>query len=124
MNKALMAAAQSSATKHRTMHWLVHLGAVGLFGISLLDACPFPLPIPGTADLLLLILIARSGNPWLLVGLAVAGAVGIDSLAGPSELMLIAGHDTDPEWAALDLCAQAEHGAESPLIAVAVDSRQ
>ena len=45
-----------------------------------------------------------------------SGTVGIDSLAGPSELMLIAGDDTDPEWAALDLCAQAEHGADSPLV--------
>ena len=35
--------------------------------------------------------------------------------------MLVAGHDTDPEWAALDLCAQAEHGADSPLVAVAVE---
>ena len=52
---------------------------------------------------------------------AVYGLVGIDSLAGPSELMLVAGHDTDPEWAALDLCAQAEHGADSPLVAVAVE---
>jgi membrane protein DedA with SNARE-associated domain len=75
VNKALLAAAHNSATKKHAMHWLVHLGAVGLFGISLLDACPFPLPIPGTADLLLLILIARRGNPWLLVGLAVVGAV-------------------------------------------------
>jgi membrane protein YqaA with SNARE-associated domain len=57
------------------MRWLVHLGAVGLFGVSLLDACPFPLPIPGTTDLLLLILIARRGSPWLLVPLAVGGAV-------------------------------------------------
>ena len=48
---------------------------------------------------------------------AVSGTVGIDSLAGPSELMVIAGHDTDPEWAALDLCAQAEHGPDSPLVA-------
>lgn len=74
MKPALIAAAQS-ATKHRAMHWLVHLGAVGLFGVSLLDACPFPLPIPGTTDLLLLVLIARKGNPWLLVALAVTGAV-------------------------------------------------
>ena len=44
---------------------------------------------------------------------AVSGTVGIDSLAGPSELMVIAGHDTDPEWAALDLCAQAEHGDDA-----------
>jgi histidinol dehydrogenase len=35
--------------------------------------------------------------------------------------MVVAGHDVDPEWAALDLCAQAEHGAEGPLVAVAVE---
>ena len=52
---------------------------------------------------------------------ASTASVGIDSLAGPSELMLVAGHDTDPEWAALDLCAQAEHGADSPLVVVAVE---
>ena len=35
--------------------------------------------------------------------------------------MVIAGHDADPEWVALDLCAQAEHGAESPLVVAAVE---
>jgi histidinol dehydrogenase len=66
--------------------------------------------------------IAGPGNAWVREAKrAVSGTVGIDSLAGPSELMLIAGHDTDPEWAALDLCAQAEHGAEGPLVAVAVE---
>jgi histidinol dehydrogenase len=33
--------------------------------------------------------------------------------------MLIAGQDTDARWAATDLCAQAEHGAESPLLVAA-----
>jgi histidinol dehydrogenase len=66
--------------------------------------------------------IAGPGNAWVREAKrAVSGTVGIDSLAGPSELMLIAGHDTNPEWAALDLCAQAEHGAEGPLVAVAVE---
>jgi histidinol dehydrogenase len=66
--------------------------------------------------------IAGPGNAWVREAKRmVSGTVGIDSLAGPSELMLIAGHDTDPEWAALDLCAQAEHGPESPLVAVAVE---
>jgi len=66
--------------------------------------------------------IAGPGNAWVREAKrTVYGAVGIDSLAGPSELMLVAGHDTDPEWAALDLCAQAEHGPESPLVAVAVE---
>jgi membrane protein YqaA with SNARE-associated domain len=74
MKKALIAVAQTARTKHRAMHWLIHLGWIGLFGVSLLDACPFPLPIPGTTDLLLLLLIARRGNPWLLVVLATGGA--------------------------------------------------
>jgi histidinol dehydrogenase len=66
--------------------------------------------------------IAGPGNSWVREAKrAVSGTVGIDSLAGPSELMLVAGHDTDPEWAALDLCAQAEHGGEGPLVAVAVE---
>jgi histidinol dehydrogenase len=67
--------------------------------------------------------VVGPGNAWVREAKrAVSGIVGIDSLAGPSELMLVAGHDTDPEWAALDLCAQAEHGGEGPLIAVAVEA--
>jgi histidinol dehydrogenase len=66
--------------------------------------------------------IAGPGNAWVREAKRmVSGTVGIDSLAGPSELMLVAGHDTDPEWAALDLCAQAEHGGDGPLIALAVE---
>jgi histidinol dehydrogenase len=66
--------------------------------------------------------VVGPGNAWVQEAKRWAfGRVGIDGLAGPSELMLIAGHDTEMEWAALDLCAQAEHGAESPLIASAVE---
>jgi histidinol dehydrogenase len=66
--------------------------------------------------------IAGPGNAWVQEAKRfVYGEVGIDSLAGPSELMVIAGHDTDPEWAALDLCAQAEHGPDSPLLLTAVE---
>ena len=76
----------------------------------------------GTETIAPVDVIAGPGNAWVREAKrAVYGTVGIDSLAGPSELMLIAGHDTDPEWAALDLCAQAEHGPESPLVAVAVE---
>jgi histidinol dehydrogenase len=78
----------------------------------------------GTETIVPVDVIAGPGNAWVREAKrAVYGQVGIDSLAGPSELMLIAGHDTDPEWAALDLCAQAEHGPESPLVAVAVEER-
>jgi histidinol dehydrogenase len=66
--------------------------------------------------------IVGPGNAWVQEAKrVVSGFVGIDSYAGPSELMLVASHDTDPEWAALDLCAQAEHGADSLLVAVAVE---
>jgi histidinol dehydrogenase len=66
--------------------------------------------------------IVGPGNAWVQEAKrVVSGLVGIDSYAGPSELMLIAGHDTNPEWAALDLCAQAEHGVDSLLVAVAVE---
>jgi histidinol dehydrogenase len=76
----------------------------------------------GTETIAPVDVIAGPGNAWVREAKrAVAGMVGIDSLAGPSELMAVVGHDSDPEWAALDLCAQAEHGAESPLVAVAVE---
>ncbi len=66
--------------------------------------------------------VAGPGNAWVREAKrSVSGVVGIDSLAGPSELMVIAGHDANPEWTALDLCAQAEHGADGPLIAAAVE---
>jgi histidinol dehydrogenase len=66
--------------------------------------------------------IAGPGNRWVQEAKrAVFGKVGIDTLAGPSELMLVAGHDTEPGWAALDLCAQAEHGADGLLVLAAVE---
>jgi histidinol dehydrogenase len=40
----------------------------------------------------------------------VFGVVGIDGLAGPSEVAILADHTVDPAWVAADLLAQAEHG--------------
>ncbi len=66
--------------------------------------------------------VAGPGNAWVREAKRmISGEVGIDSLAGPSELMVVADRDTNPEWAAFDLCAQAEHGGEGPLIVAAVD---
>jgi histidinol dehydrogenase len=66
--------------------------------------------------------IAGPGNTWVQEAKRrMFGRVGIDSYAGPSELMIVAGSDTDPEWAALDLCAQAEHGESSPLLVASVE---
>jgi histidinol dehydrogenase len=76
----------------------------------------------GTETIAPVDVVVGPGNAWVREAKrAVSGRVGIDSLAGPSELMLVAGKNTEPEWAALDLCAQAEHGADGPLVAAATD---
>jgi histidinol dehydrogenase len=60
--------------------------------------------------------IVGPGNPWVTEAKRqVFGEVGIDGLAGPSELAVLATAGADPELIALDLLAQAEHGPESPL---------
>jgi histidinol dehydrogenase len=60
--------------------------------------------------------IVGPGNPWVTEAKRqVFGQVGIDGLAGPSELAVLATAGADPELIALDLLAQAEHGPDSPL---------
>jgi histidinol dehydrogenase len=49
------------------------------------------------------------------------GVVGIDGLAGPTELVLVAGSDADPRWVAIDLVAQAEHDPDALATLVATD---
>ncbi|MDX6652093.1 MAG: histidinol dehydrogenase [Solirubrobacterales bacterium] len=77
----------------------------------------------GTETIAAVDVVAGPGNRYVAEAKRqLAGTVGIDSLAGPSELMAILGDDADLDWAALDICAQAEHGGESPLIACAVEA--
>jgi len=56
-------------------HWLIRLGPLGLFAVAIVDSSIVPLPIPGSTDLLLLLLVSHSGNPWLLTFSAVAGSI-------------------------------------------------
>jgi len=66
--------------------------------------------------------IAGPGNAWVQAAKReVFGEVAIDSLAGPSDLTVVIDSRTNLRWAALDLCAQAEHGEESPLVAIATE---
>ncbi len=50
----------------------------------------------------------------------VFGTVGIDTIAGPSEVLVVADGDNDPDWLAADLLAQAEHDAAAQSILVTV----
>jgi histidinol dehydrogenase len=52
----------------------------------------------------------------------VFGQVGIDSVAGPSEILVIADGANDPDWIAADLLSQAEHGASSQSILITDDA--
>lgn len=61
--------------KAKAFRWLVHLGAPGVFAVSLIDATVVPLAIPGSTDLLLLWIIAHGGNPYLMVSCALAGSL-------------------------------------------------
>lgn len=56
-------------------HWLSHLGVLGLFAVAVVDSSIIPLPLPGCTDLLLLWLVAHSGNPWLLGAIAISGSL-------------------------------------------------
>jgi histidinol dehydrogenase len=67
--------------------------------------------------------IAGPGNRYVQEAKRqLAGEVGIDGIAGPSELMVIAGDTARADWIALDLCAQAEHGSDGLLVAAAVET--
>lgn len=52
----------------------------------------------------------------------VFGKVGIDMIAGPSEILVIADKDNDPDWIALDLMSQAEHDESAQSILVTDDA--
>ncbi|MDQ1847290.1 histidinol dehydrogenase [Gemmobacter fulvus] len=52
----------------------------------------------------------------------VFGKVGIDMIAGPSEILVIADGDTDPDWIALDLLSQAEHDESAQSILITPDA--
>jgi histidinol dehydrogenase len=70
----------------------------------------------GTQSVPAVEVIVGPGNPYVQEAKRqLAGRVGIDGIAGPSELVVVAGEGSDPELIALDLLAQAEHGEESPL---------
>lgn len=67
--------------------------------------------------------IAGPGNAYVAEAKRqVFGQVGIDSIAGPSEILVVADNRNDPEWIAADLLSQAEHDTSSRAILIADDA--
>lgn len=66
--------------------------------------------------------IVGPGNAYVAAAKRqVFGQVGIDSIAGPSEVLVIADGSANPAWIAADLIAQAEHGAGAQSILVTTE---
>jgi histidinol dehydrogenase len=105
----------------------VLLGAAGLLevdalivagGAQAIGALAFGLP-DATPPLAPVARIVGPGNAWVTAAkVEVAGFVGIDLPAGPSEGMVLADDLADPVLVAADLVTQAEHGPDSPAILV------
>ena len=67
--------------------------------------------------------ITGPGNAWVAAAKRrVFGQVGIDLIAGPSEILVVADGRNDPAWIAADLLSQAEHDASSQSILVTDDA--
>jgi len=67
--------------------------------------------------------IVGPGNAYVAAAKRqVFGTVGIDSIAGPSEVLIIADKSANPSWIAADLLAQAEHGGGAQSILVTTDA--
>ena len=66
--------------------------------------------------------IAGPGNIYVtLAKKEVYGQVGIDMLAGPSEILIVADESADPDWVAADVLSQAEHDVLARAIVVTTD---
>jgi len=66
--------------------------------------------------------IVGPGNAYVAAAKRlVFGRVGIDAIAGPSEILVIADADNDPEWIAADVLSQAEHDPNAQSILIADD---
>ncbi|CAN7696046.1 histidinol dehydrogenase [Aminobacter sp. LjRoot7] len=77
----------------------------------------------GTETILPVAKIVGPGNAYVAAAKRqVFGTVGIDMIAGPSEVLIVADRDNDPDWLAADLLAQAEHDVSAQSILITDDA--
>ncbi len=77
----------------------------------------------GTKTIAPVVKIVGPGNAYVAAAKRqVFGTVGIDSIAGPSEVLVIADRHNNPEWIAADLLAQAEHDTAAQSILMTDDA--
>jgi histidinol dehydrogenase len=105
-------------TRNRLVLAAAHLGGVtrafAVGGAQAIGALAY-----GTATIPAVDKIVGPGNAYVAAAKRrVFGVVGIDMIAGPSEILIIADGSANPDWVAMDLFAQAEHdeGAQAILL--------
>jgi histidinol dehydrogenase len=77
----------------------------------------------GTATIAPVAKIVGPGNAWVAAAKRrVFGQVGIDMIAGPSEVLILADKTANPDWIAADLLAQAEHDESAQSILITDDA--
>jgi len=77
----------------------------------------------GTATVPAVDKIVGPGNIYVAAAKRmVFGKVGIDMIAGPSEILVVCDGGTDPEWVAMDLFSQAEHDEDAQALLVSPDA--
>ena len=77
----------------------------------------------GTATIAPVDKIVGPGNAYVAAAKRrVFGKVGIDMIAGPSEILVVADRHNDPEWIAADLLSQAEHDGAAQAILITNDT--
>lgn len=77
----------------------------------------------GTATIPAVDKIVGPGNAYVAAAKRlVFGVVGIDMIAGPSEIVIVCDGQTDPDWIAMDLFSQAEHDENAQAILISTDT--
>jgi histidinol dehydrogenase len=76
----------------------------------------------GTESINAVDVVAGPGNRYVTEAKRLLfGRVGIDGVAGPSEVVVVADGTANPDWVALDVCAQGEHGDDTLLAVLSPD---
>src|SRR5471030_3413220 len=77
----------------------------------------------GTQSIAAVAKIVGPGNAYVAAAKReVFGTVGIDMIAGPSEVLILADKNANPDWVAADLLAQAEHDTAAQSILITDDA--
>jgi histidinol dehydrogenase len=122
VGRLVMVSPTPGGTANRTVLAAAHIAGVDevwrIGGAQAVAALAY-----GTATIAPVDVVVGPGNAWVAEAKRqLYGRVGIDMVAGPSEILVVADADNDPHWIAADLLSQAEHDPTSQSILITDDA--